>query len=131
MSASTIEINKTERITKLAPVFLVIGIIATAFDSIASYISIVTNEIAEEGNFILNGIFNLIIANGASTEIGFAVTMTIRAAFGVLLLLLLFLIAKRGRNQRERNAAALGLAVVGVILLAVAVYHVIGMAVFG
>ena len=131
MSTSTVEISKIERISKFAPVFLVIGIIATAFDSIASYISIVTNEIAEEGNFILNGIFNLIIANGASTEIGFAVTMTIRAAFGVLLLLLLFLIAKRGRNQRERNAAALGLAVVGAVLLAVAVYHIVGMAIFG
>lgn len=116
------------RATPLAKVAFVVGVLATLFDAVASYISIVATGIAEEGNFLLNKVFDFFTHElGTSTAVGFGVTMSIRAVFGVLLFVALYSISRDGKKAREKKFARVGLIVAASILVLLACYHVYGM----
>lgn len=105
--------------------YLILGCLAafgTVVDATASWYSIDHLGIAAEGNPLLNGL---------ATHIGFAGTMTVRAVVGVGLVGLLYWFASRSKRPQATKLARIGLWASAIILNALAVYHVVGILLYG
>jgi len=105
--------SPTKRLTS----YFLISVMATLFDAVSSYLIIVVNPIAVEGNPVWGFI---------ADTFGFAGAMAIRAIAGVLLLCALWIIANQHRSPGGRRYARFGIRVATVLFVLLTIYHVIG-----
>jgi hypothetical protein len=103
-------------------VLAALAILGTLIDATASWYSIEHLGIAAEGNPILDSV--------AST-VGFTATMAIRAVIGVALIAALYGFATRSKRPQARKLARAGLWLSAIVLDALAVYHVVGILLYG
>lgn len=120
--------SEAEPLPKWTNILFLIGLGATLFDAVMSFITIGLVKVAVEGSPIQNFITSVIqttFALDAATAFGF--TMIIRALLGSAMLLGLFLVARFRPYHNERRLAVFGIWLCSVVLSAVSLYHVIGL----